>query len=54
MQSILSFFLQKASHNFTYDEVFIKCNDNSYHIAVLPRWHKRWQKLLCQLPTYTL
>lgn len=48
---ILSFFLQKASHIFTYEEIFIECNVNSYHIAVLPRWHKCWQKLLCQLPT---
>lgn len=51
MQRILSFFLQKASHIFTYDEIFIECNVNSNHIAVLPRWHKHWQKLLCQLPT---
>lgn len=54
MQRILSFFLQKASHVFTYDEIFIEYNVNSYHIAVLPRRRKCWQKLLCQLPTYTL
>lgn len=37
MQRVLSFFLQKASQIFTYDEMFTKYNVNSYHIAVLPR-----------------
>lgn len=54
MQRILSFFLQKASQVFTYNERLVDCNDNSYHIALLPHQRKCWQKLLCQLPTYTL